>query len=254
MGVNQFAKISPVVNSMGELLEKNESGKYTKTTITLKENETGICIDDNSILVMFKGKPVKLSGGLYENRESALSYVNNNNSGQYNGQLVVIKDEPDKLYVIIGKQLYNLTENGTKTIFIKIPESVDDNTPIKYIVENSVMQNEYSKEYLINTIDVKFPGEQDSYQFIRSAQDPDNIKYPKIEIVGDKKGSINIDVTDSFYNNNTRFIVNDTFKGKLNISLKVSEFNENYSGDIINSYKCNTSDDIILVITYTILN
>ena len=249
MGLNQFAKISPVVNSAGYLLEQKENGTYElyKDMVRLKNNETGICIDDNSVLVMLgENNPVKLTGGLYSDMESAQDYVNSNENGKYNGQLVVVKSNPSNLYIIIGKQLYNLTENTTKTIVVNLSENFASNGIFKTI-ENLDIQSE--KEYLINTIDVKFPGT--SYEFEDNTASS-KIWYPAISINGSSKGNVDIKVTDSCFNNITKVTVDDIFKGKLEISMKVLEDNEvDTSKNTIVSYY---GDTITLIITYTILN
>ena len=155
MALNQFAKISPVVNHEGFLLEKDETGKYSiVSNIKLKENEIGICIEDNSTVVMINNSPVKLTGGLFENISKAYIYAENND-GSRDGQLIVCKSNPENLYVVIGNKLYNLTENTTKTLVVKIPENAID-SELFATIENSVMVDEYgahSKKYLINSID-----------------------------------------------------------------------------------------------------
>lgn len=59
--LNQFAKISPIVDEYGYLLSLDKNGEYTEHTgIKLKENEIGICIYDNSLITIRKGSPIKL--------------------------------------------------------------------------------------------------------------------------------------------------------------------------------------------------
>lgn len=242
MGLNQFAKISPVVNSSGYLLEKKENGEYKNSGVLLKNNETGICIEDNSIIVMLgENNPVKLTGGLYNDIDSAKNYISNNSDGKYNGQLIVTKDNPSNVYVINYNQLYNLTENATKTIVVKIPKNVNQNTNNFIEIENSIMQEIYSRKYLINSIDIKIPGE--TYTFKNN--NSDIIKYPKLSICGSINGSEDIVITDNCYKNNTKCITNDEFKGKLHV--KMIDQNNNS----VVSYEGNT---ISLIIIYTPIN
>ena len=253
MALNQFAKISPVVNSEGFLLEKDQSGKYSiKSTVQLKENEIGICIDDKSPLTMFEGYPVKLRGGVFASKTDASTYASNNTSGDFNGQLLSIKNKPDQLYVIVGTQIYSLTENTTKTIAVNIPvNAITEN--IFNIISNSVMQENYDKEYLINTVDIKMNGE---YTFYNSMP-PDNAELQNsvLELKGSLSNkSTEIEINDSCYNTITRVLVNEIFKGNLKILLKPSKYNYNYNNltnKIITNYFGNT---ISLVITYTPLN
>ena len=241
MAINQFAKISPVVNSNGFLLQKDSDGNYTiVSTVRLKENETGICIEDNSILVMFEGNPVKLRGGMFNNMSDALNYVSNNKTGEYDGQLVNIKSNPNQLYVIIGNQLYNLTENTQKTIVINMPTNSSDN--IFNIIENSTMQENYSKKYLITNVDAKIPGSD--YTFYNESNK--TIKYPVIILNGSIEGSTEIEINDSCYANITRCVINSEFKGKLKISMKSSNLDDN-AGNIVTKYRGN---QILLIVTY----
>ena len=52
--MNQFAKISPSVTLLGEILKQDDNGKFTiKSGVYLKRNECGICADDFSIICMY---------------------------------------------------------------------------------------------------------------------------------------------------------------------------------------------------------
>lgn len=251
--LNQFAKISPVVNSNGYLLEKDENGQYTIVSqIRLKENEVGICIEDRSLLVMFESEPVKLTGGMFQNRTEAMAYVSTNINGDFNGQILTIGGEdPTNLYVIIGTQLYSLTENTTKSLLIKIP-----NDTTSFTIENSVMQDIFSRKYLINHIDIKIPNNGCTYYSIIESEEEgtedvllkeENVD---IKISGTDSSSAVFRgcITSDSSGKTTRCLVNEEFKGKLNISI----IRSNITGDITNTpivkYEGN---QIAVIVTYT---
>ena len=233
MGLNQFAKISPIVNSEGFLLEKDDDGKYTKvSTIRLKENETGICIDDNSLLTIFEGNPMKLRGGLFDNMEDALNHIKSNADGVLDGQLLVVKSNPRDIYVIIGTRLYNITENQTKTIVINVPNNaISEN--IFNIIENSIMEENFNKRYLMHTVDIKMPN--DNYKFYNINNEL--VEYPTFRLSGSLSGISYIEINPDCYNSLTRCMFADEFEGKLIFSIDKS----------VSRY---TGDTITLVITY----
>ena len=255
MSLNQFAKISPVVNSNGFLLQKDQEGIYSIVSqVKLNNNETGICIEDNSIVVMFEGKPVKLTGGVFTTMSDILKYVSSNTSGDFDGQLLCLKDNPTQLYVIVGTQLYNLTEHTTKSVMVDIPSDAHDQN-IFNTIENSVMQDIYSKKYLINSIDLRIPGQDYTFYNVTTSMNSGGmevtnkteIDYPVLQIEGSKSGSTDIEINPSCYNTITKCLIDREFSGKLLISLKASRLSSS-NGTLIHKYD---GDKISLIITYT---
>ena len=238
MGLNQFAKISPIVNSNGFLLEKNQDGIYSASTVKLKDNEIGICIDDKSIVTVINGEAIKLRGGLFDNIDNALDYVKNNR-GELDGQLLTIKNNPKDIYVIVGTHLYNITENQSKTLVINVPSNaISEN--IFNIIENSIMSEDFGKSYLINTVDIKMTGSK--YEFYTS--DGGKVDYATFKLFGSISGISYIEINSDCYDSLTRCMFADEHEGKLLFSI-------NANNKMVNRY---TGDQISLVITYTPLN
>ena len=233
MPINQFAKISPIVNAQGYLLEKDEKGIYSIVSpVRLKENEIGICIDDKSFITTFNGIGIKINGGIFENSLEALEYANKNTNGDYNGQLITIKSNPGKLYVLVGTELYSLIDNTTRSIIVDIPNNYSNG--IHFKVENLIAR----EDYIINSIDITM-GDNKFYDKNSSI-----ISNPAITIMPELAGNFtDINITEDFYNQQTRCIINEKMKGDLYIQIYDSSM-----GGQAYSYDGKT---ISLVITYT---
>lgn len=96
--LNQFAKISPIVDENGYLLSLNKNGEYDKTEKRLKENEIGICIGNNSLITMHNGSPVKLGGDSIANIKN-IETIKLEENTQYNNDFI-LNNTYDTKYII----------------------------------------------------------------------------------------------------------------------------------------------------------
>lgn len=98
MAINQFAKISPIINSEGYLLDLNSDGTVVEplsTTLNkkLKANEIGIIYKENILATMYgsgeNAKLIRLGIAVYD--EEMINNLVSSNDGNLDGKLVVIK-------------------------------------------------------------------------------------------------------------------------------------------------------------------
>lgn len=106
MAINQFAKISPIVNDEGVLLEVNDkgiiqfdnSGNVKLSNRSLKNNEIGIVYEKNIVITMYDGKIIKLSNQTAISSEEFDSIVTSNIDGDFDGSLFCVKTTKDDEY------------------------------------------------------------------------------------------------------------------------------------------------------------
>lgn len=134
MPINQFAKISPMVNNKGYILPVNEYGIVTDTTPTenkLKNNEIGIVYNENKLITIYNGKLINLSSSIIS-QDKFDELVANNTNGELDGQLYCILRQSSinsimytgyDIAIIQGTSYYNMTEGIVYNIYWNITDS-----------------------------------------------------------------------------------------------------------------------------------
>lgn len=213
--MNQFAKISPLVTSSGELLKQDPNGDFTLHTGTyLKRNECGICVEDLAIICMYdKGKgnltPIRLTGKEFNNSQEVLDCIKNNIDKELDGVIISPKEDPTNIYTVTGTELYKITENLTKKVSLEF--TVDKLDPI--VISNSDIrsQNEYvTGNYTIDYIIVTVGG--DNYTDLLG-----NDIGLAIKLQSSVTEPVVLDITDK--NTINTFMVNSILRGDLTVSL-----------------------------------
>lgn len=158
MPINQFAKISPIVDSSGYLLELGTTGEVIlengipkRSTRQLKINEIGIIYKEDVLATMVlelgERRLLKLGISIYD--EDSFDEIVNNNDGSLNGKLYVIKRNVNgstvyDISIIHNHAAYNVTKNTTYSAYIntsddvatdivKYNDSLVDNLPYKIL-------------------------------------------------------------------------------------------------------------------------
>lgn len=148
MPINQFAKISPLVNNEGYLLEVNQDGIISNptspvaTSKRLKNNELGIVYGKNSLVTVYNNEVIYLSSSIYNNLEELENAVSSNTDGSLDGTLCCVKKEmtfnsyPYVSYdicVIKGTSYINLTGHLVRGEHWKISNSLDNTYTSEYL-------------------------------------------------------------------------------------------------------------------------
>lgn len=255
--MNQFAKISPVVNSNGYLYEIGSDGTYESgvlTTVRLKEHEVGICLEDSSLVIMHNGSPLKLVGGIFSDRTKALEYVSNND-GSHNGELLVIKTDPTNIYSVIGHTLYSITEN----LLHKETRLFDDTYTSVWkndIITNPSSDGLISGTYFIDKIEVTVDNTNDGwkYTYIDDNESEQVEIYPYgVLVLSSTNGEIIIKITKDMIGNKTIIIPDKNsdygcvHSGQLNTFV----YNWNIDTDTVGNRIINThTHDILISLEY----
>lgn len=244
--MNQFAKISPTVTLLGEILKQDENGDFTiKSGIYLKRNECGICADDFSLICMWdNGRdliPVKLIGGTFTDTDSLLDYIKSNIDKTRDGEIVAPKDNPTTLYVITGTELYDVTENNNKAVTIQFKNGTGYNNGI--IINNSDIRtaNDYVKgKYKVNDVTVNLGP---------SYLDSENKEINLGLLISDSHGnSETFALTD--LNNISKYLIDKFFIGVLTVKLgKMIIVDNNYTFNILDNFS--VGNPINITINYT---
>lgn len=130
MSINQFAKISPIVDSNGYLYNLNQDGKIdgAKASDTrLKPNEIGIIYNEDVLATIYDNKLVRLGVATYDNE--SLKTMLKNNDGSLDGKLIVLQNNSNYyLGIINGKSVkcpeFNVVHAAVFTV-------TDDDTTYK---------------------------------------------------------------------------------------------------------------------------
>lgn len=225
MSISQFAKISPIVDTQGYLLT-SESGytlRYDSSDkegiqgIRLKEHEIGICLSTNSLLTMHINnttgdlEPITLGIVSGENIENILE----THEGVLNGQIVVLKDNPTKVYTIVDNKLYLVNENCKKSVCCTLSKNNKSINLINSDIQECVNDNKtlISGKYIVNSV-------------ILLTDIPENTF---IKITDLLNNQINI-----FGSTGSILYINKECYGLLNISLYKLDMSS-IEGDLLNS-------------------
>lgn len=245
--MNQFAKISPVVTMYGELLKQDASGNFTiPSGAFLKRNEIGICVDGKSIICMVQDEgrliPINLSGTNYDSEEDILERIKSNVDGEMNGQVVSTKSDPTNLYTVSGTELYNITENSTKSITVTFKPGDDYSNGITITNSDIRLPGYYTNgSYRINSIIIKTGNEYTSNSHSINV---------RLEIDGSDAGYSILDVSSNDMGTTSEYIIDSIFKGNLTIHLCEYNIDGNeISSNIVNSFI--SEDNIEVTINYT---
>lgn len=107
MNINQFAKISPIIDSDGYLYNLNQDGTIVSDSVTnvrLKANEIGIIYKEDVLATMYNDKLIRLGVAVYDNE--SLNSLLSNNDGSLDGKLIVLTNEGHYyLGIISGKSV-----------------------------------------------------------------------------------------------------------------------------------------------------
>jgi hypothetical protein len=147
MAINQFAKISPLVNSEGYLLSVNQDGiiisdKPEATSRRLKNNEVGIVYSDNSLITIYDGNVIKLGNSSYTDKKNFEELVESNTDGRYDGTFGCIVRESVlngnkylsyDVCVIKGTKYFNVSDNLIRGDFWPITDTTSVDHTNTYI-------------------------------------------------------------------------------------------------------------------------
>lgn len=146
MAINQFAKITPLVNSDGELLQVNGDGSLKEpikpyesngNTQKLKNNELGILYNKNNLVIMKNGK-LEIFGDYTFTMEEFLKYVADNNTNTdhpHDGEIISVIDKT----------------TGTSVIYV-----IDSTLPNGYrVVNDHIVRCIYKELSTLGTIKCK---------------------------------------------------------------------------------------------------
>lgn len=225
MPVNQFAKISPIVDSKGFLLSKTDTGTYKNRVIVnesaideydkylhLKENEIGICLENNALIT-----------------------IGFNDYGKK--EVIIFKEHTNQRNFVIKNILdTDSHENEFGDFEYDYPGKFMRNIDTSY----SELQN---KPYKINHIDIitnSYPIEDyDDHEFgscYSRYYNRANLDISKIgqNTITNKNGDVYILISD-FYNNTEKILLDDLyFSSNNNIEIKSSRvlINKNFYGTL----------------------
>lgn len=255
--MNQFAKISPIVDVNGFIMKLDNNGQYTITSDRqLKENEIGICKDDHSLIAMInngtENVPIKLIGGSFETIDDALEYLTLN-YGKLDSQILTFKDRPLEIFIGKGDEVYNPIENSSKSITIEFecgkeyPFSIYSYNLGKRITNSNFnIPNLYNQcKNIINSIHIEGPK-------TTSSNDPE-YKGLILNILPEGPGHINNIYLPKDSNMNYTFNYCEMLSGPIN--LCIAAYNENgsessYPSTIVAQSGYN-KPKVIITINYT---
>ena len=130
--INQFAKISPLVDRNGRLYNVNIDGSVESLTsspeIFLKNNEIGIVYGENRIVTMYNGDIIDIGISIYTDDDFA-KLVESNTDGSLDGKLYVVKRTTANninvydLMIINGTSAYNVSKDNLYASLFKVTDT-----------------------------------------------------------------------------------------------------------------------------------
>lgn len=207
MAINQFAKISPIINREGYLYNLNSEGLVVDendvSNIRLKTNEIGIIYKEDALATMSNGKLIRIGGVSAYDETTIDELLDNNTNRELDGKLIVYK-EGDQYYLLVvqGSELV-LPEYHSIKSFSECVANIDDISnisdnymkifPIKlhricFRLENDVALKSYlaNKEYKFLVFRIEFNGvDNDSYSVTIDSFIIAEIKYHTVNVDDD---------------------------------------------------------------------
>lgn len=118
--INQFAKISPLVDNTGHLI--GTDGKTT--TRMLKENELGIIKGENIIGTVIGGNFTRLGAAVYNN-DNFNELISGNTDGSLNGKMFAVSNSNGgyDIKIIHGTSAYVVTDNLLYAAYFNIKDA-----------------------------------------------------------------------------------------------------------------------------------
>lgn len=169
MAINQFAKISPIIDSNGYLYNLNQDGTVmmsdgepvVSTTNRLKANEIGIIYKEDILATMYNGNLVRLGVTVYD--DSVIEDLLKENDGSLNGKLIVLKKADNVYYlgIINGNTVTHPIFNTTHAAYFTVDDSKNSysDSYIGYIPYNILRVTLKINDNILNTDGTAFTGD-----------------------------------------------------------------------------------------------
>lgn len=131
MAINQFAKISPIINREGYLYNLDSDGNVKNESdisdIRLKTNEIGIIYKEDALATMSNGKLVRIGGVSAYDETNIDELLINNDNNELDGKLIVYKNgDQYQLVIIKGKTLVLPESNTTRTLKVCLKDGFEN--------------------------------------------------------------------------------------------------------------------------------